>query len=96
MKVVCCKFVECGKGLRHSKLLLLFIIRVRLREDEDVFSSEELESSILLKKRWCRYIDEKSRHERCIIAQATKCQERALRKLKEESEELYLKAIQVR
>ena len=69
--------------------------RIRERHDKVVFNSEELETGILLGKEWSKDKNHQAKHQQKVIDRVTKSQERALKKLKEESEELYLKAIEV-
>ena len=59
------------------------------------FSVEEMEEQVLLDKEWSRSRMRLHRDEMMILKRVFRAQEKALQKLREESEELYQQAIQV-
>lgn len=60
-----------------------------------MYTSEELESHVLLMKEWARYRIRQHHAEMIILQRMEAAQQKALIKLREESEELYEQAIQV-
>ncbi|XP_045207565.2 39S ribosomal protein L40, mitochondrial-like [Mercenaria mercenaria] len=69
-------------------------VRAGTRQREKmVYTSEELESQVLLEKDWSRYKMKQHQAEQSACARMRAAQEKALEKLKEESEELYQAAI---
>jgi large subunit ribosomal protein L40 len=73
---------------------VLFICSTRTRE-KVVYSSEELEAQILLMKDWTRYRMKFHNMEMKACFKMKAAEQKALDKLREESEELYQQAIQV-
>lgn len=70
-------------------------VRAGIRDREKtVYTSEQLEARVLLIKEWSRYKIKQHLTEMRACSKMMKAQEKALEKLKEESEELYLQAIQ--
>ncbi|XP_067664450.1 large ribosomal subunit protein mL40-like [Haliotis asinina] len=65
------------------------------KREKTVLTFEESEYRALLTKDWTRYCMTRHQHELSAIRAAMKSQQRALDSLREESEELYQKAIQV-
>ncbi|XP_071095106.1 large ribosomal subunit protein mL40-like [Haliotis cracherodii] len=65
------------------------------RREKTVMTFEDSECRALLTKDWTRYCMTRHQHELTAIRAAMKSQQRALDSLREESEELYQKAIQI-
>ena len=69
--------------------------RMRTRKNP-AFTEEQKEEAILLIKEWTRNRYEQHYQELIMMNRIFAAQEKALQKLREESEELYQQAIQVR
>ena len=63
--------------------------------DRTAFSAEQMEEQVLLEKQWSKNKISEHRSEMILKNRVLYAQQKALRKLREESEELYQQAIQV-
>ena len=63
--------------------------------ERTAFSAEQMEEQVLLEKQWSKNKISQHRSEMILKNRVLYAQQKALRKLREESEELYQQAIQV-
>ena len=96
VKVHCSNFRIVTAIFSSSVHFFIFTVTFRIRDrDSPALSVEELETEILLDKEWTSQRIKLHMEELKTIKRLVRAQERALQKLREESEELYQQAIEV-